>query len=183
MRLWSFHPKYLDSRGLVALWREALLAQAVIAGKTARYRRHPQLVRFRAQSSPLSFMAEYLRAVHAESVARGYRFDRRRIGRRRAPGQIDVPQGQIDFEWRHLMDKLAKRAPDLHEELLAVTSPHRIRCFAWSPAALPAGRNRRARSALTRGESRYSATSSSRWMQSGKSKQVEPGAVTRDCSR
>ena len=29
MRLWSLHPRYLDAKGLVALWREALLAQAV----------------------------------------------------------------------------------------------------------------------------------------------------------
>jgi carboxyl-terminal processing protease len=29
MRLWSLHPKYLDAQGLVALWREALLAKAV----------------------------------------------------------------------------------------------------------------------------------------------------------
>ncbi|WP_338140756.1 pyrimidine dimer DNA glycosylase/endonuclease V [Candidatus Nitrotoga sp. 1052] len=28
MRLWTLHPCYLDSRGLVALWREALLAQS-----------------------------------------------------------------------------------------------------------------------------------------------------------
>ena len=27
MRLWTLHPKYLDAAGLVALWREALLAQ------------------------------------------------------------------------------------------------------------------------------------------------------------
>jgi len=25
MRLWTLHPKYLDARGLVALWREGLL--------------------------------------------------------------------------------------------------------------------------------------------------------------
>jgi len=123
VRLWSLHPQYLDSRGLVALWREGLLAQAVIAGKTAGYRGHPQLLRFRAQPSPLSFIAEYLRAVHAESAARGYRFDGRRIGRRRAPGQIDVPEGQMDFEWGHLMNKLAARAPERHRDLLAVTSP------------------------------------------------------------
>lgn len=123
MRLWSLHPKYLDSRGLVALWREALLARAVIAGRTAGYRRHPQLIRFRAQPSPLSFMTEYLRAVHAESATRGYRFDGRRIGPRRASGQIDVPRGQIDFEWSHLMNKLAARAPERYEEWLAVTSP------------------------------------------------------------
>ena len=33
MRIWSLHPEYLDSRGLVALWREALLAQAVLRGQ------------------------------------------------------------------------------------------------------------------------------------------------------
>ena len=31
MRLWTLHPKYLDGVGLVALWREALLARAVSA--------------------------------------------------------------------------------------------------------------------------------------------------------
>jgi hypothetical protein len=43
MRLWSVHPKYLDARGLVALWREGLLAQAVLRGRTSGYVRHPQL--------------------------------------------------------------------------------------------------------------------------------------------
>jgi len=31
MRLWSLHPRYLDAKGLVALWREGLLAQKVLA--------------------------------------------------------------------------------------------------------------------------------------------------------
>lgn len=43
MRLWSLHPQYLDAKGLVALWREGLLAQAVLAGQTRGYKRHPQL--------------------------------------------------------------------------------------------------------------------------------------------
>lgn len=30
MRLWSIHPCYLDSKGLIALWRESLLAQACL---------------------------------------------------------------------------------------------------------------------------------------------------------
>lgn len=35
MRLWSIHPRYLDTKGLVALWRETLLlAQAVLFGNT-----------------------------------------------------------------------------------------------------------------------------------------------------
>ena len=37
MRLWTLHPKYLDPQGLVALWREALLARAVLQGKTRGY--------------------------------------------------------------------------------------------------------------------------------------------------
>ena len=41
MRLWTLHPQYLDPRGLVALWREALLAQKVLLGRTRGYRAHP----------------------------------------------------------------------------------------------------------------------------------------------
>ena len=46
MRLWSVHPRYLDTAGLTACWREALLAQKVLTGATRGYRRHPQLERF-----------------------------------------------------------------------------------------------------------------------------------------
>jgi len=124
MRLWSLHPQYLDPRGLVALWREGLLAQAVLRGETTGYTRHPQLLRFRMQSSPVACIAEYLRAVHAESVRRGYRFDAEKIARgRRTSGQIDVPRGQISFEWRHLLKKLETRAPAWRGTLMTVTSP------------------------------------------------------------
>ncbi len=30
MRIWSLHPKYLDRQGLLACWRETLLAQKVM---------------------------------------------------------------------------------------------------------------------------------------------------------
>ncbi len=111
MRLWSLHPMHLDSCGLVALWREALLAQAVLNDETKGYRHHPQLFRFRAQFSPISFIAEYLRVVHAESVERGFGFDSGKILPVGSTDQIDVPAGQIDFEWRHLTTKLMSRAP------------------------------------------------------------------------
>ena len=120
MRLWSLHPKYLDPKGLVALWREALLAQAVLRGATRGYRRHPQLERFRAQASPTGFIAEYLRAVHAESIERGYRFDAGRIAPDRAAGQIAVTRGQIEFEWEHLRRKLDARAPGRGDAALTV---------------------------------------------------------------
>lgn len=76
MRLWSLHPKYLDPKGLVALWREALLARAVLRGETRGYRHHPQLQRFQAHATPRMAINAYLMAVHAEATARGYNFDR-----------------------------------------------------------------------------------------------------------
>src|SRR5262245_23550947 len=109
MRLWTLHPKYLDSRGLVAAWREALLAQAVIRGRTRGYTRHPQLLRFRRSQSPVASIGSYLGALHAEATRRGYRFDQRKIAR---PGQgvcLAVTVGQVEYEWRHLKAKLAVR--------------------------------------------------------------------------
>lgn len=76
MRLWSLHPRYLDARGLVALWREALLAQAVLRGRTTGYTRHPQLERFRRAPSPVASVAAYLKIVSAEAATRGYAFER-----------------------------------------------------------------------------------------------------------
>ena len=111
MRLWSLHPRYLDARGLVALWREGLLAQAVLAGKTRGYRHHPQLERFRAASSPTGLIAEYLRVVCQEAETRGYQFDSAKISRSRTRARLRVTRGQIDYEWNHLMRKLAARDP------------------------------------------------------------------------
>ncbi len=115
MRLWSLHPCHLDASGLVALWREGLLAQAVLAGRTRGYRRHPQLIRFRNEAEPVALIGTYLWAVHAEAVRRGYRFDGARIESGAATIVVDVPRGQVDFEWRHLMAKLARRSPAWRE--------------------------------------------------------------------
>ncbi|HLW43123.1 MAG TPA: pyrimidine dimer DNA glycosylase/endonuclease V, partial [Candidatus Acidoferrales bacterium] len=75
MRLWSLHPSHLDGKGLVALWREGLLAQNVLRGKTKGYRFHPQLNRFRATKKPVIAIGTYLRAVAEEAKSRGYSFD------------------------------------------------------------------------------------------------------------
>lgn len=123
MRLWSLHPKYLDARGLVALWREALLAQAVLRGTTRGYRHHPQLSRFLEQSAPLSAIAAYLMEVHAQAASRGYSFDRSRIGRARTPVSIAVTQGQIEYEWRHLLSKLKLRDPAAYARLRRIAAP------------------------------------------------------------
>lgn len=123
MRLWTVHPRYLDAKGLVAAWREALLAQQVLAGKTRGYRHHPQLIRFRAQPDPLSSIAEFLVALAGEAQARGYRFDAAKISRRRRSGRIPETRGQLLFEWRHLKAKLRRRAPHLARQWRGVKTP------------------------------------------------------------
>lgn len=123
MRLWTLHPKYLDVRGLVALWREALLAQKVLRGETRGYRHHPQLIRFARTENPPAALATYLKAVHDEAIGRGYNFDAGKIGRRKFRGRIMETRGQLLYEWRHLKRKLKKRDPERLRELATVERP------------------------------------------------------------
>jgi hypothetical protein len=123
MRLWSLHPKYLDPQGLVALWRESLLARAVLRGKTRGYVHHPQLERFRSHAHPRTAINAYLAAVHAEAVARGYAFDKSRIGPIRPVQPMAITAGQLAFEWQHLMHKLESRSPKRFAELRDIVSP------------------------------------------------------------
>lgn len=123
MRLWSISPAYLDRMGLVALWREALLAQRVLAGKTRGYRNHPQLARFKQAADPLGAIGRYLLDVAGEAVLRGYRFDRSRIGATGCPGRIPVTRGQLDFELGHLRRKLWRRDRRAHARLRGVAHP------------------------------------------------------------
>lgn len=123
MRLWSLHPQYLDPKGLVALWREALLAQAVLSGLTRGYLNHPQLIRFRQHPFPLPAISAYLLAVHHESTLRGYSFDQTKIGESEMPGVLQVTSGQIEFEWGHLLAKLKVRCPALYAQHQTVTTP------------------------------------------------------------
>lgn len=123
MRLWTLHPRYLDGPGLVALWREALLAQQVLRGRTKGYRHHPQLLRFRSHSQSLGCIARYLLAVYDESLARGCRFDATRIGRSRAAVGLAETEGQLLYEWAHLKGKLRNRAPGLYRGLQEVGMP------------------------------------------------------------
>lgn len=124
MRVWSVHPKYLDPAGIVALWREALLARAVLKGETRGYRHHPQLDRFRDQPDPVAAIEAYLRAVLTESIARGYAFDAAKLPPPSGPvPPIPVTDGQLAREWRHLLRKLTMRAPELHAKWGGIRKP------------------------------------------------------------
>jgi hypothetical protein len=119
MRLWTIHPSYLDRSGLLAAWREGLLAQKVLEGKTRGYRRHPQLERFRKSGDPLALMGRFLAGLADEADMRGYRFDRGKIHGldRAAPPCVPVAEGQIAYEFALLKAKLAVRAPEKLREI------------------------------------------------------------------
>ncbi len=123
MRLWTIHPQYLDPQGLVALWREALLARAVLRGQTRGYRHHPQLDRFREHARPRYAINAYLAAIHAEASARGYAFDKRKIGPVRSVQLISTTTGQISYEWQHLLAKLSIRNRRLRRQWCTVRVP------------------------------------------------------------
>jgi len=136
MRLWTLHPKYLDARGLVALWREALLAQAVLAGRTRGYTHHPQLDRFRRDARPLAPIAGYLRGVFAEAVDREYEFDGGKISRASFTGKLAATRGQLEYEWEHLLAKLRSRDPARCKLLEHVTRPDAHPLFRLRPGGI-----------------------------------------------
>ena len=107
--MWSIHPQYLDAKGLVALWREALLAQKVLKGETRGYTNHPQLDRFRSMRDPLGAIGRYLYYVHKESLKRKYNFNRTKIDNIKSRTRMEVHSGQVAFERRHLLTKLQSR--------------------------------------------------------------------------
>lgn len=122
MRLWSIHPKYLDSKGLVALWREALLAKAVLEGKTRGYHNHPQLDRFKKQRNPVGCINSFLNQVYLESCRRNYCFDEKKIGKKSVV-IISVTDGQLHYELEHFKKKLRRRDRKKLAELSGIDVP------------------------------------------------------------
>jgi len=120
MRIWSLHPKHLDSKGLVALWRETLLAQHVLENKTKGYKNHPQLNRFKKCKDPLAAINQYLNEVYKEALRRGYNFDKTKINLDFKKIKMQVTQGQLDYETKHLLNKIRTRDPKKFKELKAI---------------------------------------------------------------
>ncbi len=109
MRIWSLHPSYLDAKGLVALWRETLLAQKVLLGETVGYRNHPQLNRFKESGNPIGAIATYLRFVAEEATVRSYNFNIEKICNKNYRNKMEVTSGQVQYEFLHLLTKLKDR--------------------------------------------------------------------------
>ncbi len=159
VRLWSLHPQYLDPAGLVAVWREGLLAQAVLHELTRGYRNHPQLARFREQRDPRAAIAHYLDGIAEEAERRGYRFDAAKIRRenrsdargagaratrggggrlrdRQAPPLLSVTVGQLLFEWAHLEEKVRLRNEAWYRRIANIAVPLPHPAFAVVPGGI-----------------------------------------------
>ena len=116
MRIWSINPEYLDAKGLVALWRETLLAKNVLEGNTKGYKNHPQLERFKSQPSPVACINAYLTEVYNEATKRNYNFNKEKIGNTQGSITINVTSGQIEYEFTHLLKKLKIRDPKKYKK-------------------------------------------------------------------
>lgn len=125
MRIWSLHPRYLDGKGLVALWRETLLAKHVLENKTRGYKNHPQLDRFKKAKNPVDLVNQYLFAVLEEARSRNYLFDASKVNAFTS-SKITVTNGQLEYEAMHLLKKLKSRDPQKYKELKNLHSfdPH-----------------------------------------------------------
>jgi hypothetical protein len=117
MRIWSLHPKYLDSKGLVALWRETLLAKQILEGKTKGYMNHPQLKRFKAVKKPIEVINQYLSEIYIEASNRNFNFDKQKINWDFTKIKMDVTVGQLNYEVLHLLNKLRTRDNKKFEDL------------------------------------------------------------------
>ena len=123
MRLWTIHPRYLDTKGLLAVWREGLLAQQVLRNKTKGYRNHPQLSRFKSSSDPTGSISRYLRVICQEGVKRGYKFNEEKIASSDFTGWIDCKRGQLLYEWDHLKVKVQLRDARWYREIEVIEQP------------------------------------------------------------
>lgn len=147
MRLWTLHPRYLDPRGFCGLWREALLAQAVLLGNTKGYRNHPQLERFNQHPDSVEAIATYLVGLYEESLVRGYNFDVSKVGDPSACARIPETEGQLAWELEHLKAKLRVRSPEFYDSLSILLEPEPHPMFeivagpvrSWERASGPAG--------------------------------------------
>ncbi|MBF0360957.1 MAG: hypothetical protein HQK49_08090 [Oligoflexia bacterium] len=119
MRLWSIHPKYLDTKGLLAVWREGLLAKKVLEGNTKGYKNHSQLIRFKKNKNPIKAICAYLTEILIESKKRGYNFDESKINVEKS--KMFVTSGQLAFEQKHLLKKLYTRNKKKYLELDRIT--------------------------------------------------------------
>jgi hypothetical protein len=71
----------------------------------------------------MSAIAAFLHGIASEAERRGYKFDARKIAGARGAERIRETQGQLEYEWGHLRQKLKVRDPLVAERLRDVEKP------------------------------------------------------------
>jgi len=135
MRLWSLDPKYLDTKGLIAAWREGLLAQKVLEGKTQGYTKHPQLLRFNKTTEPILYISYFLHIIQQEAERREYNFDITKIKYsyeqvKHLQKSIKCNNEQLKYEWAHLLNKLQHRDPVQYQLFVRIKIPRSHSLFS-----------------------------------------------------
>jgi hypothetical protein len=125
MRIWTVHPRYLDVKGFVALWRETLLGMETLKKhvKCQHYipwYKHPQLAPFKAQSDPILYISNYLYLVLEESRRRNYNFDGSKLDA--IPYCENLPlikasREVLVHEWLVCLGRYRVRSPKWFEEV------------------------------------------------------------------
>jgi hypothetical protein len=110
-------------RGIVAFWREGLLARKVLQHQTKGYNNHPQPDRFNAHLQPAVAIECYLRYIYEEAVRGGFHFDVDKIDLKQQCTKIPLKKGQLEYELSHLKTKLKLRDPTRYKNMLAVKKP------------------------------------------------------------
>lgn len=136
MRLWSLHPKYLDCKGLLAVWMEGLLAKKVLEGKTKGYKHHPQLIRFKNCKEPNKLINYYLCEIFKESKKRCYKFDSDKIECTSIKERVPVAKGQIQYELDLLKSKVMVRDRKWYNKIKSIDAPGLNNVFYQVPGEI-----------------------------------------------
>lgn len=131
MRLWSIDFSYLDRPGLLACWRESLLARNVLYGLTEGYKHHPRLARFKPSGDPVTAINTYLYYILLESRNRNYSFDENRLDYSSINTDFHMPVtvGQVTYEFKLLLSKLKTRSPVNFNKIKGIDRPSTCRLF------------------------------------------------------
>jgi hypothetical protein len=109
MLLWTLHPKYLDNKGLGALWFEGIIARNSLLGLSQGYQNHPQLDRFKIQPDPIAAIDTYLSPVYEEGISRGFQYNRALFSPTFQNVRMEVTLEQLKKEYAYLLQKLERR--------------------------------------------------------------------------
>jgi hypothetical protein len=142
MRLWSFHPRYLDNIGLSRAINESISGYKALEDwqrdqkqivplhdneYPPSWKNHSQLVRFKIDDGD-KHLQDYIDVVlscYVDRKLKSYnsktiRFMTAHLYHLR---QLTVTNEQLLYEWQHYLKKIQKRSPKLYEEYILINTP------------------------------------------------------------